>query len=123
MIESATGSSVARSGEYDAFVFAYTTDDFATYAKNLYYVSDAAHAGNKFRMNYDDSLNSLIDEINSITDDAARAAKITEFTEALNAKQPVVPLYCSQVLTAYNKDLKGVEIDFMGYFRVEDFAW
>ena len=123
MAESATCSSLARSGDYDAFVFAYTTDDFATYAKNLYYVSDEAHAGNKFRMNYDDSLNAMIDEINSITNDAARAAKITEFTELLNAKQPVVPLYCSQVLTAYDKNLKGVSIDHMGYFRVEKFSW
>ena len=40
-------------------IFAYTTNDFATYARNLYYVSDEAHPGNKYRMSGDDSLNSL----------------------------------------------------------------
>lgn len=121
--ESATCSSLAKTGEYDAIVFAYTTNDFATYAKNLYYVSDAAHEGNKFRMSGDDSLNALIDEINVTTDPAARKEKITSFTSQLNEKQPVVPIYCSQVLLAYNKDLTGVSVDSQGYFRVEDFRW
>lgn len=121
--ESATCSSLAKTGEYDAMVFAYTTNDFATYAKNLYYVSDAAHAGNKFRMSNDDSLNPVIDQINVTTDPAARTALITEFVKALNAKQPVVPIYCSQVLLAYDKDLQGVSVDSQGYFRVENFSW
>lgn len=121
--ESATCSSLAKSGEYDAMVFAYTTNDFATYAKNLYYVSDAAHEGNKYRMSGDDSLNALIDEINVTTDAAARKEKITSFVSQLNAKQPVVPIYCSQVILAYNKDLTGVSVDSQGYFHVEDFRW
>lgn len=121
--ESATCSSLAKSGEYDAMIFAYTTNDFATYAKNLYYVSDEAHAGNKFRMSYDDSLNALIDEINITTDENERAVKITDFVKQLNAKQPVVPIYCSQVLLAYDKNLQGVSVDSQGYFRVEKFSW
>jgi len=56
-------------------------------------------------------------------DNAARANLITDFTSKLNARQPVVPIYCSQMLIAYDKNLKGVEVDNMGYFRVEDFAW
>ena len=122
-VESATCSSLARSGEYDAIVFAYNTNDFATYAKNLYYVSDAAHAGNKFRMSGDDSLNPLIDQINATTDAAARAKLITDFTKQLNAKQPVVPLYCAQTLLAYHKDVKGLEPNSKGQIRVENISW
>ena len=121
--ESATLSSLARSGEYEAAVFAYTTDDFATYAKNLYYVSDSAHAGNKFRMNGDDSLNPLVDQINSTTDPATREALIKDFTSQLNAKQPVVPVYCSQTLIAYDKNLGGLSVDSRGFFRAEKLFW
>ena len=121
--ESATLSSLARSGEYEAAVFAYTTDDFATYAKNLYYVSDSAHAGNKFRMNGDDSLNPLVDQINSTTDPATREALIKDFTSQLNAKQPVVPVYCSQTLIAYDKSLGGLSVDSRGFFRAEKLFW
>ena len=122
-VESATGSSLARAGDFEAMVFAYTTDDFATYAKNLYYVSDSAAAANKWRMDGDDSLNPLLDEIFATTDTAKRKTLITEFTAKLNEKQPVVPLYCNRNLIAYDKGLSGVEVSPRGYFYVENFSW
>lgn len=123
MTESSNCSSIVKTGEYDAFVWGCTTDDFTTYVNNIYYVDDNVHLGNKFRMNYDDSLNYMVDEINATIDEDARKAMITEYSEALNAKQYTVPLYCNQVVTAFDKNLKGVALDCQGYLRVEDLSW
>ena len=121
--ESATCSSLAKTGEYDAMIFAYTTNDFATYCKNLYYISEDSNAGNYFRMSGDDSLNAMIDVVNTTTDAAARKGYITDYVKALNERQPVVPIFCNQVLIAYDSHLKGLSVDSLGLYHVEYFSW
>ena len=48
---------------------------------------------------------------------------ITAMNKELNEYQPNIPIYCSQVILGYDANLKGLEVDSMGFFRVEEMSW
>jgi len=71
----------------------------------------------------DESKDAEIGAIMKELDPAKRTKMITEVVKKINPQQLVTPLYCSNVLLGYDKNLSGVEVDSMGFFRVEDFRW
>lgn len=123
MTESATVSSIVSSGDYTTCIFAYTTDDFIAFAKQLYFTGEGATEAVKFIMGDETRQNDQILDIQATLDADEQTAKITELNKLLNDVYPLIPIYCSQVLLGYNKDLGGVAVNPMGFFRVEDMFW
>lgn len=120
MNESATVSSRAASGDFETLVFAYTTNYFMAYANQLY-VNNKSYAG--YMMGNVDRFDADIKMIASELDANVRKGMITELNKKINEYQPNIPIYCSQVILGYDADIKGVEVDSMGFFRVEEFSW
>ena len=120
MNESATVSSRAAAGDFESLIFAYTTNYFLGYANQLY-VNNASYAG--VMMQHEDRFDADISAIASELDAAARKPMITELNKKINEYQPNIPIYCSQVILGYDANLKGLEVDSMGFFRVEEMSW
>ena len=120
MNESATVSSRAASGDFESLIFAYTTNYFLGYANQLY-VNNASYAGTM--MQHQDRFDGKIKAIASELDAAARKPMITELNKEINEYQPNIPIYCSQVILGYDANLEGLEVDSMGFFRVEEMSW
>lgn len=123
MTESATTSTIVANGEYDCVLFAYTTDDFMAFAKQLYYTGPGCTDAVKWMMGDATWQNPMIDEIAQELDSAKQLELISKFNEQLNLEEPNVPIYCSQVILGYDKNLNGVKVNPMGFFRVEEFSW
>lgn len=120
MNESATVSSRAVSGDFESLIFAYTTNYFLGYANQLY-ANNESYAG--IMMQHEDRFDADIQAIASELDAAARKPMITELNKKINEYQPNIPIYCSQVILGYDANLKGLEVDSMGFFRVEEMSW
>lgn len=123
MTESATVSTMAQNGEYQTMIFAYTTDDFIAFAKQLYYTGEGCNTGVLWMMGDETRQNQPILDIQATLDADEKVAKITELNKLLNDIYSLVPIYCSKVLLGYNKDIGGVAVNAMGFFRVEDMYW
>ena len=121
--ESANVSKMTGTGEFDTIIFAYTTNDYNLFLKQLYYpVAGGSMFKNTINQK-DASKDAAVEAILKELDPAKRTQMITELNKVINPQQLVTPLYCCNVLLAYNKNLSGVEVDSMGFFRVEDFRW
>lgn len=120
MAEPANLSGIVAAGDYETSVFAYTTNYFMAYANNLY-INNKSYGG--YMMGQQDRFDADIAAIAGELDDAARKNLITDVNKKINEYQPMFPIYCSQVLLCYDADLKGVEVDSMGFFRLEDLSW
>lgn len=120
MNESAAVSSRASSGDFETLIFAYTTNYFLGYANQLY-VNNASYAGTM--MQHEDRFDAEIEAIAAELDADTRKGMITDLNEKINEYQPNIPIYCSQVILGYDADLVGLEVDSMGFFRVEELSW
>ena len=74
-------------------------------------------------MQNQDRFDADIEAIAAELDADARKAMITEVNKKINEYQPNIPIYCSQVILGYDANLKGLEVDSMGFFRVEEMSW
>lgn len=120
MVEPANLSPTVASGEYETSVFAYTTNYFMAYANNLY-INNQSYGG--YMMGQQNRFDDAVNEISATLDAAKRKDLITAVNKEINEYQPMIPIYCSQVLLAYDSALSGVEVDSMGFFHIEDFTW
>ena len=119
-VDSATLTQIYNSGDFDSYISAYTSNDLLTWLNGVF--RNTGTSSSQFRQAGLD-MNGMIDSIAQTTDAAIRKSTVTEVNKQINARQPLVPIYQSKVLIAYNADLEGVEIDPMGMFRVENFHW
>ena len=119
MNESAAVSKRASTGDFDCLIFAYTTNYFLAYCEELYI--NESFPG--LMMQNQDRFDADIAAIEKELDDATRKSMITELNKKINEFQSNIPLYCNQVILGYDAALQGVEVDSMGFFRVEDFTW
>lgn len=123
MTESATVSTMASNGEYQTMIFAYTTDDIIAFCKQLYYTGEGCNTGVLWMMGDETRQNEKILDLQATLDADEKTAKVTELNKLLNDIYSLVPIYCSKVLLGYNKDIGGLAVNAMGFFRVEDMFW
>ncbi len=86
------------------------------------YHSSSINASNKTRLN-DPEVDELIDQAKVTLDPAERKGIMEKLSARLNELCSQVSLYQPLTLRAYNKNLKGVEINDAGTIRYENMYW
>ncbi len=108
-------------GDYELAVAGYSAGDVLTAVKGLYH-SSSIGAANSARL-VDPALDKLIDRAQATVDEASRLELIRQITVRLNEEGPVVPLYTSAVIRAFDSRLKGAAVSASGGMLWQDLAW
>lgn len=117
----ATYLDVTATGDYEAAIGGYTSNTMLAYAQGVYH-SNSINASNKTRTNVPE-IDALIDEMQATVDPAENEKVVTEFSKAINANCPQVPLYMENNTRAYNSALKGFNVNPGGTTYYEKFSW
>ena len=117
----ATYLSATAEGNYTAAIGGYTSSNLLSYVVGVYH-SSSINASNKTRLN-DPEVDALIDQAKVTLDPAERKGIMEKLSARLNELCSQVSLYQPLTLRAYNKNLKGVEINDAGTIRYENMYW
>ena len=117
----ATYLSVTAEGNFTASIGGYSSSNLLSYVVGVYH-SSSINASNKTRLN-DPEVDALIDQAKVTLDPAERKGIMEKLSARLNELCSQVSLYQPLTLRAYNKNLKGVEINDAGTIRYENMYW
>ena len=117
----ATYLSVTAEGNFTASIGGYSSSNLLSYVVGVYH-SSSINASNKTRLN-DPEVDELIDQAKVTLDPAERKGIMEKLSARLNELCSQVSLYQPLTLRAYNKNLKGVEINDAGTIRYENMYW
>ena len=117
----ATYLDVTATGDYQAAIGGYTSNNLLAYALGVYH-SSSINASNKTRTNVPE-IDALIEEIQTTLDPEENEAVITEFSKAINELCPQVPLYMQNNTRAYKSELQGFNLNAGGTTYYEQFSW
>ena len=108
-------------GDFEAGIAGYTSSDVLTYMRGLWHTS-SINATNSARISSAE-IDSLIDEAMATLDVAARTELVSRINLLVNEACPIVPLYTSTYLRAYDADLGGVNVSASGNMIFSDLCW
>ena len=108
-------------GDYETAIAGYSSSDVLTCIKGMWH-SSSINAANSARIS-DPELDALIDRAQQTIDEDARLALIRQVSVRLNQACPVVPLYTSSVIRAFDSRLGGADVSASGLMRWQDLRW
>ena len=117
----ATYLSATTEGNFTACIGGYNTTDQVLFTKGMYH-SQSIGGSNRSRLN-DPKVDELIEKALVTLDNDERYAIMEELNEYLNEVCPLVPLWQPVALRAYNKNLKGVEVNAVGNLYFKNCYW
>lgn len=117
----ATQLTAIMSGDYEASIIGYTSNNMSMFLTGLYH-SSAINAANLSRIN-EPELDALIELGKTQIDEAVRGETFTKATEFLNDWAPFVPLYQTVVTRACSSKLEGFQVSAAGGMRFQDVYW
>ena len=108
-------------GDFETAVGGYTASDLLTYMKGMWH-SISIGASNLVRMN-DAEIDAMIDQAEKTLDAEERTALLSEICTKINEQCPLISLYTTTYVRAYNADLQGMDVSASGYTMYQDLYW